>query len=153
MKRLAAGLLLLCAAAFAQDYVLTREIALTAAAEAVTIQQPASGARTVRFSGVYVYCSAQCDVTLEHTGTAATATSATPTPYPGVAKAATAGGFVASNVGTGTVLGRYTVAATGGMVLDLSRVALFGPGTAKNVTIRIAAVTATVKVVFEWEEY
>ena len=145
---------------FGQDYVLTREVALSAAADAVTIQQPASdAARLVQFGGLtatgemrgaYISCSAECSVTLEHSGTAATATTATPSPLPG-APAAKTTAFVASDVGVGTVIGRYTIPASSQHVVGIG-VVLSGPGTGKNVTLRVASMTGTVKYTWVYSE-
>ncbi len=138
---------------FAQDYVLVREAALTATADAVTVQQPATdAARVVRFIGAYVYCSVDCAVTLERNGTAASATSATPAPVSSSAPAAKTTAFVASNAGAGTGLGKYTIPANGSLRVDLSALALFGPGTAKNVTVRVGSLTGTVKYILTWTE-
>ena len=245
MKRIL--LLLVCAAAFlaAQDYVVTREVALTATAEAVTIQAPATMTPgTVTFAGVglndmtatgaydgtasatycvkiaaegtpdtfswgtnvgcndgatavlmtgaaqalnhgvtvtfkattghtlaeswsfpvlaplravhpvgaRVQCSVECNLTLERDGTAATTTAATPVALLPQAPAAVTKAFVASNVGAGSVVGRYTITAGDWERIDLTRFRLFGLGTAKNLTLRFASMTGTVKVIILFTE-
>lgn len=155
MKRLIALTLFVCSLGLAQtrEYVVPYTADLTATAAIVTVQQPASGgAGVVRFSGLYIYCSVACNFTLERTGTAATATAATPVPLNSTTTAARTTAFTASNVGSGTTLGTYSLLASTSKSFDLAGVALFGNGTAKNFTVRTNAITGTVQVVIQFKE-
>jgi hypothetical protein len=155
MKKLLTLFVCLAGLAVAQvgrDYAVSYSKSLSAAADAVTIQQPATGSKVVRFSGAYVYCSAACQITIERDGTAATATAATVVPIRTVTPVAVTTAFVASNVGTGTVLGTYNIPAGGPQTFDLSRAGLYGDGTSKNLTVRIASMTGTINVVIQFTE-
>jgi hypothetical protein len=156
--RAIAILALLCTAATAQgpdylrSYCATKSTSLSGTAEVITIQQPATGAKYVRFSGASVYASVETGLTLERDGTAATSNTLTTAALSALSTASTATAWSASNVGSGTTLATYTVPVGQTLVLDLSNVWLIGDGTAKNLTLRTSAVTGTVKVNVCWEE-
>ncbi len=157
MKRLIALSLFVCSLAFAQtrDYVIPYAADLTSTAAIVSVQQPTSSAAgVVRITDVYVYCSAACTFTLERTGTAATATTATVVPINVGQAAARVTAWTASNAGAGTVLGTYALAAGGSKSFPLN-LALVGTATVaqpKNFTVRTAAVTGTVHIIIAVRE-
>src|SRR5574342_237649 len=99
--------LLLCVfcsvSAWGQVFIATKQTSLSGAAEVITVQQPASNAKTVSFIGAYVDCSVACTITLERDGSAATATTLTPVALNSGTATATA--WSGSDVGAGTVLG------------------------------------------------
>lgn len=134
------------------NYIATKATTLSNAAEVVTIQQPASGSRTVHFHGAYVSSSVACAITVERDGTAATATALTAVPFNSTTPAAKATPFSGSDVGTGTVIGRYDIAAGGSVSIDLSDKQLFGDGTSKNLSIRTSSISGDVKIDITWGE-
>lgn len=136
----------------AQDYAATKATTLAAAAEVVTIQQPAATAATVRFVGVYLDCSVACTYTLERNGTAASATTLTTVSLNAGSAASKALAWSGSNAGAGTVLFRGSLPAGGGVTLNLSGIVLSGVGTTKNVTLRTNSITGDVKIDFRWTE-
>lgn len=135
-------------------YTASREnTGLSNSAEVVTIQQPASGSRTVVFKRASIYCSVACTVTLERDGTAATATSLTVVKAHSGAATATATAWRGSDVGVGTVVSKHYIGAGTTLPLDLSAMYLIGDGTAKNLTLRTSAITGTAVINILWEEY
>lgn len=138
--------------AFGEDYVVVKESSLSSAAEAITVQQPAATAATVRFYSGWIDCSVTCTVTIERNGTAATATALTRTPLNNTGSTSKATAWSGSDVGTGTVIGKFTLWGGGGVPLGLDGVILTGTGTTKNVTVRIASMTGTVHVDIRWSE-
>lgn len=153
MKRLLFALLVCAVGLAAQEYTATKETDLSGAAEVVTVQQPATGAKTVRFVGAYIYCSVACNVTLERTGTAATSTALTRVPVHEDMAAAVATAWSSSNVGVGSVVGKYSIAAGGSTSIPMETMALYGNGTGKNVTLRTSSITGNVKIIIQWKEY
>lgn len=143
MKRLIL-LLVFTLVAHAQDYSVVKETVLAAAAEVITVQQPASGALTVRLKSAYIDCSVACTITLERNGTVAAGSTITPAPLNAGTAKVTA--WSSSTVGTGTVISKFTLPAGGGVPLDLSGISLIGNGTGKNFTIRTSSITGTVHV-------
>lgn len=156
-------LLAFATTAFAQPrvvnaYMATCSFSLSAEATACTIQQPASGARNVQLVSAYIESSAAINISQERNGSAATTTSVTPTAVnPDQTDAAVATVFHTSNVGSGTVLGgagtTILVVANSGLTLDLQDIQLRGSGTSKNYTIKVAAATATGRIILKWREY
>jgi hypothetical protein len=136
-----------------QTYVAVKTTKLNNAAEVVTVQQPATGARTVRFLGAWLDCSVACTATLERNGTAASSTTlATAQVNPSVGTASTATAWSSSNVGAGTVIGAYSIPGAGGIPIGLTGIDNVGNGTAKNLTIRTNSITGTVDIIFKWQE-
>jgi hypothetical protein len=133
-------------------FVAYREATLVAAAEVVTIQQPATAPANVWFDGLSVYCSVACAFTLERNGTAATATEITPAAItPGLAAKAKA--FHGSDVGTGTVIARYVVPAGATVPVSVRGMKLrWNGGTGENLTIRTDAISGDVKILVRWGE-
>ena len=138
-----------------REYVAVHETALTSAAEVDTVQAPAaSGARVTRFVRVTLYCSVACDWTVERNGTAATSTALTPVALSSsMPQTALTLAFSASNVGVGTIIGKYSCTANmPTVVVPLDNVAFFGAGTTNNVTLRSTAITGTARVVIDFKE-
>lgn len=153
MKKLLTLLLCLAGLGSAQQYVAYKEAALSAAASVVTVQQPAATApRVLRFANATLYCSAACDITLERSGTAATATALTPTPLKPSIPAAKALAFHTSDVGVGTVLNKFSLAAGATLTVDLSAVSFIGTGTTKNLTLRTSSITGTARIAIQFSE-
>lgn len=139
------------AMSYSQIYLAYREASLSGAAEAVTVQQPASGAKNVYLDGAMVYCSADCDVTLERNGTAATTTSFTPVGVnPGIT-VAKARAFHTSNAGVGTVLAKYKIQGGTSQSMALRGVRLRW-NAADNLTVRVGTMTGDVKILVRWGE-
>jgi hypothetical protein len=147
-------LMLLASSAFAQNargiYTAEWSEALVATAQAVTIQIPAaSGVRNARMDSAAIYCSVQCEFTVERDGAAATTTAMTSRRVSGnttsVARA-----YRSSDAGTGTVLSRLVVPAGGTVAVDLSDIGLFA---GQNCTVRTAAITGTAIVNVKWREF
>lgn len=165
MRKLIALFALLAVAAVAQDdrhweYVAAKTITLSDATGALTIQQPATGSRTVRLISAYVECSVDCTVTVERDGTAATETALTaarisPTNAGGTVPAAKAGAYHTSDVGEGTDLttALRLLATEQGKTLDLTGIYLVGDGATKNVTLRSSSITGEFSASIRWEEY
>jgi len=62
-------------------YTVERKSSLSSTAEVITVQLETSATTvTVQMAEASVYCSAQCEVTLERSGTLATTTAIIPTP-------------------------------------------------------------------------
>ena len=139
----------------ANSYTATCVLTLSASTKACTIQQPASGSKTVQLVSVYVYSSAAITVAQERDGTAATATAGTAGAVnPTTQAAATAKIWTDSDVGSGTVIpGTIAIPASSAIMLDLEDVQLNGDGTAKNYTVRTSTGTATVTIILKWREY
>ena len=121
-------------------------------AAVLTVQQPAGASFNLQFVGAYVYCSVACEITLERNGTAASTTSFTPSPVNPNGYAATAVAYRDSNVGTGTVIAKYVLAAGTDKTIDLSGTRCkFGSGV-ENLTLRSASVTGEVRMLVQWGE-
>lgn len=151
MKRLIL-LLAVCLPAFSQyaDYTAFDERNLTAAAGAVTIQQPASPTRTARIRGASIYCSVACTATLEHNTTGATTTAfATSSASPGLA-ASTILARHTSNVAVGTVVNKYSVSAGETKVIDSTMI--LQPTAGLSFTLRVATMTGTIRITWQWVE-
>ena len=136
-------ILLLLAAACplaAIEYNVTYDVT-SGTSNVITIQQPATGARTVQGKFVEVYCSVTCDVEVERDGTAATGTEATIVAVNRNAVNTTPKfkAYHTSNVGEGTTLYLRPVPTGGSIVLGMESIFLTGNGTAKNWTIRVTA--------------
>lgn len=156
-KKLLLFLLPLCCA-HAQFFTATKVTALSSSAEAITIQQPNSGSRSVKFISASI-CStaATLNFTLERNGAPATATSLATNGWgPNaniVAPVSSIFAFSSSNVGTSTVIGNYMVPSGGCIALALDQQS-FNPGSQSNtnLTIRTASATTTVLIMILWQE-
>lgn len=134
------------------QYSAYRSVSLTSAAETVTIQQPATGARRVILVSASVYCSAACVPTFKRNGTAADINAMTVNTLTDAYRSPAAVAFSGSNVGSGTTLYSYNVAAGSTATFDLSGIELRGNGATKNFSISTDSVTATVKIQILWRE-
>lgn len=133
-------------AAFGQQthqYSYFKQTVLSTAAEKVTLQQPATGAKRQLLKSAWVHCTVDATVTLSINGTAATTTAGAVVSHDDSATPAVSV-FHTSNVGSGTtVLGPMPIAANVGQPFDLSGMSLNGNGTAKNFTVSTSSVTGT----------
>ena len=135
-------------------YTVERKSALVASPDAITVQLPTAAlATSALMMKAAVYCSVECEITLERDGTAATATALTPVPLQTTFETVSANAYHSSNVGVGSVIARYTVAAGLTLPLDLVDVALLRNATPENFTIRVASMTGTIIRVIKWREY
>lgn len=141
------------------EYYIDREVTLAGTAEVVTVQIPAASTRFLRCKVAQVWCSTgSVDVTVERDGAAATTTSVTPkkvNPNAAWVQASIASAFHTSNVGAGTQVGIKQTAYSGGqgLVLDMTPTVLEKASAAvRNLTIRTASYTGTVRILILWEE-
>ena len=124
---------------------------LAGAVETVTIQQPLTGALDVFFEYAILYCSVVCTIELEIDGTAATTSALTPIVE--TYGTATATAWSGSDVGNGTTLYEYNLAAGETITVSLIGQFLEGDGTAKNLSFRTNSITGDVKIAaFWWEQ-
>lgn len=135
------------------QYVVTKSAALSGAASVVTVQQPATGSKRVKFCYATISSTVACPFTVERDGTGATATAVSPIIELNTeAPTAAATAFTSSDVGTGRVVADDQVPANGRVTIDLRDHFMFGDGTGKNLSIRTASVTGTVKICIYWKE-
>lgn len=147
------GALSCMAQPFDARYTIIKTTSLSGAVEKLTVQQPASGAKRVRFTYASVYCSAACTVTMSRDGTAATGTSLPPVALSGHYAASVATGWHTSDAGAGTTLSpAYAIASGATQTFDLSGIELAGNGTTTNFSIATNSVTATVRIQIVWRE-
>lgn len=139
---------------FAQiNYDVVKQTALSSAAEAITVQTPSSASnRLVKFISAYADCSVACNLTLALNGTNATTTSLAINKLDTSTSAATSVAFSASNVGTGTTIGKYSVAAGGWIVIDLSGIIFPPKSTNKNLTLSTDSISGTVNIIIKFQE-
>lgn len=129
-----------------------REVSLSGAAEAVTIQLPAAASKRVYLQSALIYCSAACTVSQERNGSAATGTAFAAVGLNTTATPAAALYHTSNSTG-GAVLPKIEVATGQQMVLDLSA-NLFTRGASgvQNYTVRTNAITGTARIGFIWGE-
>jgi hypothetical protein len=131
-------------------YQANKTTVLSGTAEKITVQATAnSGA--VSFEEADVYCSVACVATIQVAGTAATTTTLAVTGPMGVVSAIPPAAFSTSNVGTGTTLKSFNIAAGATLVLDMH--AFYLPPAAggfANLSIGVAAITGTVTIQIQW---
>lgn len=149
MKILSLLLLTLPFLAQAQiSYVVTKQTALSAAAEVITVQQPTTASKQVNFKTAYIDCSVACGLTIERNGTPATTTTLAVGNVNLNETAASSKAFSSSNIGTGTVLATLSIPAGGSIVIDLSTIQfLQGADQGKNLTLRTSSITGTVNII------
>lgn len=151
-KKLNLFLLLFVGIVFSQNlspkYIVYKETTLSSAAEVITIQQPATGAKIVNVTDAYIYCSVACNPTVEINGTPATTTSLAVIAGGSLQQPSAVTAWSGSNVGVGTVVSKIPVPAGTAFPLDMTGLQLSGPGTSKNITIRTDAITGTVRIQF-----
>lgn len=117
-----------------------------------TVQQPSTVTKTASFVGMTITSTVPLTFTLERDGTAASTTAGTVTQINPSNAASTMNVYSASNVGTGTVMGTYSVQAGVPFSLDLSPQILWKQQTGRNLTVRTSSVTASVQLVVLWSE-
>lgn len=145
MKTLLLCLVSACAFAQAPTFAVFRESTLAGAGEALTLQQPSSSAKDTLPQSAALYCSVACTVTLEINGTAASSTAGTVVDLLGQSNTSTTTAWVASDVGTGTTVAKYVIAAGSTYVVDLTGIRLRGSNTAKNMSLRVNSITGDFK--------
>ena len=162
MMRLLTPVLLFLVAAIADaqtlrvlnTYKVLCDMTLSAAAGGCTVQQPATGSKTVRFIEAVVYCSVACEITASRDGTAASSTSSAPVALNAEAPTATTTGWKSSNVGAGTAVSAPLVLAADVVaVIDISRRQMTGNGTAKNFTLKTNSITGRAVIEMVYEEW
>lgn len=139
------------------SYVAQKSTSLSAAAEVITVQQPAPSStnKLAQLKTAFVACSVACTVTLERNGTFASATTLATRNVNTNEAASTLTAWSSSNVGTGIVLQVAPIAAGGYLVFDLSNPSInLKPfiGTSENFTIRISSITGTAYITINWTE-
>jgi hypothetical protein len=135
-------------------YAFQQKTSLSGTAEAITIQMPSTAGvtRSASFTGsgdgISVYCSAQCEITLERGSATATATDVTIVEI-NAGDASAMRALRSSNIVTGTVFARQIVGAGQILVLDLSNKGLIRN---QSITLRTDSITATVIINAKWHE-
>jgi hypothetical protein len=134
------------------NYTASDTEAPSGAAAVSTIQVPGSGlpSVTIRACAVSISSTVALSFTLERSGTIASTTILAPAPTNLEAPTAVTKAFKTSNVGAGTVLSQFQLAAGATIVLDLTKVYLVLGGD--NITIRTSSVTGTVNINWQWFE-
>lgn len=135
------------------NYSAYKETVLAAASEAISIQQPSGGSRNIYIDGIAVYCSVDCEFTIERGGTAATTTALTASILGRSAPAPIAQTFYSSNAGAGTeTLSKYSVTAGSTVPISMAGLAMPRGGGGDTVTVRTSTITGTVRVIVRWTE-
>ena len=112
----------------------------SASTTALTLQQPATGARQITFgdadnAGASVYCASASTATVKWNGTAATATAGSEVKLPGTFQPSGMTVWTGSNVGTGTTGPVYNVPAGATLNISFTWFRFGTQGTATNLTI------------------
>ncbi len=164
MRNLFAAVVLMAAAAGAQPQLLTPGLnplvaryqanytaTLSSAASTVTVQGAGIGGGEAYFEEADVYCSVACTITVSINGTAATATSLAVTAQSTANVAVPLTAWSGSNVGVGTALKSFTIAAGALQVLDMTAFYFpAGASTATNITIATSSITGTARIQIQW---
>lgn len=139
---------------FAQTYFIAQKTTvLSGAAEVITIQQPASNSKVVRFISAYIDCSVACTATIERNGTVASSTTLAPVNVNPNEPGGAATAWSSSNVGTGTVLHVSSITAGGYTVFDLNGINMpSNNNTGYNLTLRTSSITGTVHITIKYSE-
>ncbi len=127
----------------------------SASASVLTLQQPATNSRKVQVLWAHINCSVACVVELERNGTAATSTAATEIGTTDITVTPATNAFTDSDVGNGTTIDTFTIAAETTIAVDLTvyNIWLIGDGTDKNLTLRSDSITGTVRMTIGWREF
>ena len=133
-----------------RGYMIEHKVALSDEAEVFTLQMPSAAKRSAVFTGLSVYASVECEVTLERDGTLATTTGKQPIPLNSEDEWGDVDAYYSSNVGAGKTLARHVIPAGSTLSLELVNKGL-QPG--KNLTVRTADITGTVIINAQWGEY
>lgn len=139
---------------FDQRFTTTKTTSLSSAAEILTVQHTVKSTKSIAFLTGYAYCSADCTISLERSGTAATTTANTIVnlnPTNVFAQTTTAVAYNTSNVGVGSVINIYNIPGGSFVSIDLSLFQLPG-GVADNLTLRSSSISGTVTVQLTWQE-
>jgi hypothetical protein len=151
-------------AALAQPYSATYtalyEKTVSAAAAVTSLQQPTSPSRAIKLIGVQIYCSVQCQPTVEFAGSAsATASTAITSTSPSLTTPPTALFYTDSNATAPSVpMNKYVVPAGATQVISFIDERLGVSNTVltrvagQNVTVRTDSITGNVKVTWFWRE-
>lgn len=121
MKRTFALLLLLIVvciqAALGQyspdTFYVFKKTTLSGAAESITIQQPTSSAKSIKVLSFWVHCSVACVANTKRNGAPPSGTALTVVQQDVDSPPSTVSAYYSSNVGDGSALGDYAVAAGG----------------------------------------
>lgn len=160
MKLILAGLLFIgigfsqSSNPFDQMFTTTKTTALTSAAEVLTVQHLSTAKKSVTLLTGYAYCSVDCTVTLERSGTVATGTTNTIVnlnPNNVFMQGVTSQAYNASNVGVGTIINTYNITGGSFISIDLSYFQLPG-GVSDNLTLRGNSITGTETLQLTWKE-
>jgi len=131
-------------------YQANKTTVLSGTAEKITVQATA-GSGAVAFEEADIYCSVACVATVSTNGAAASTTTLAIAGPVGVMSAVPPVAFSASNVGAGTVLKSFNIAAGATLVLDMHAFYLPpGAGGTANVSVGVAAITGTVTIQIQW---
>lgn len=155
LRRFSLLAVLLPTAALGQiQMVAQKTTVLSSAAEVITVQQPATGTRLVKFLSAYIDCSVACTVQLERNGTAASSTTLVPLNVNPGESTPVATGWSSSNVGTGSVIQVTSISAGGYQVYDLTGINLkpINNFTGQNFTLRTSSISGTVHITILWTE-
>jgi hypothetical protein len=119
----------------------------------LTIQQPATGARDIRFLAASVYCSVACTASLEMNGSAASSATTTATKLDSRAPAAASVIYAASNSTGGTVINQYEIAAGSQVAVEgIGLVMGANVASKQNISIRISAISGSANIWIAWLE-
>ena len=121
----------------------------TANTTALTVQQPATDAKQVRFTTASAFCSVASTATWSWNGTAATATTLTPKRVPQTFLPASATAWSGSNVGAGTTGVVYNVPAGQTFPWDISHIVMGNQGTSTNLSL---TTSNSCTITMEWLE-
>jgi hypothetical protein len=109
----------------------------------LTIQQPATNPRDIRFLSATVFCSVSCTASLEMNGSAATSAATAATKLDSRAPAATSVVFAGSNSTGGTVINQYEIAAGSQVAVEgIGLVLGANVASKQNISIRISAISS-----------
>ena len=142
-------LLLLAGIASAQSVYTYEKATAATTSEKVTIHLPADSVSSIRFVGATAYCSAGGTATLTRDGTAPTTTLATVVKLNNNAATSAARAYHASNVGSGTHIKTYNLAAGFEQAIELPDKSLL-PG--ENLTIATSCTSGDNRIYFQWRQ-
>jgi hypothetical protein len=119
----------------------------------LSIQQPATNPRDIRFLSATVFCSVSCTASLEMNGSAASSATTTATKLDSRAPAAASVVYATSNSTGGTVINQYEIAAGSQVAVEGIGLVLGANVAAKqNITIRVSAILGDAKIWIAWSE-
>lgn len=144
------GVLVLSAQATRGVFTYEKTTSLSGAAETVTIHLASNSNRTAKMLAATVYCSVACTATLSRDGTAPTGTAGTVVQLNSTSESSGVQIYHTSDVGAGTTIKTYTLAAGEEKVIDLYEK---GITAGKNLTLATNSITGTARIFFQWREY